>query len=159
MPHLRVSLVFLVYIETSQFSQPNHIFSGSRSSRSFTLETMSAVPCNLLKATIQDLQRLLGERKCTSVDLIEAYLVSEREHKSLRITRPRNKSSTWDGNTDADQQSTFLQAAIEKDNHQGLQLHAVIETGPRKQLLKIAQALDEQRQSGVWASSSVIRLT
>ena len=36
---------------------------------------MTTVLCNLLKATIKDLQRLLDEKKCDSVDLIEACLV------------------------------------------------------------------------------------
>jgi hypothetical protein len=39
---------------------------------------MSSVP-NLLKATIKDLQWALAEEKCSSVDLIEAYLVSDRQ--------------------------------------------------------------------------------
>jgi hypothetical protein len=39
---------------------------------------MSAVP-NLLKATIKDLQWAIAEKKCTSVDLVEAYLVSGRQ--------------------------------------------------------------------------------
>lgn len=44
---------------------------------------MSVVP-NLLKATIKDLQWALAEKECTSVDLIEAYLVSgrQRTHRS-----------------------------------------------------------------------------
>jgi hypothetical protein len=37
---------------------------------------MSVVP-NMLKATIKDLQWALAANKCTSVDLIEAYLVSD----------------------------------------------------------------------------------
>ncbi|KAG7532069.1 hypothetical protein FFLO_03877 [Filobasidium floriforme] len=39
-------------------------------------------------------------------------------------------------------------AAIEKDNYQGLKLRAVIETGPREQLVEIARGLDEQRKAG-----------
>jgi len=43
----------------------------------------------------------------------------------------------------------YKQAAIEKDNHKGLKLHAVIEICPKETLLKIAKDLDEKRASGV----------
>jgi hypothetical protein len=42
-----------------------------------------------------------------------------------------------------------FQAAIEKNNHKGLKLHAVIETAPQEQLLQIVQKLDDLRSSGV----------
>lgn len=39
------------------------------------IANMPAVPCDLLTATIKDLQRLLLENKTSSVDLVKAYLV------------------------------------------------------------------------------------
>lgn len=41
---------------------------------------------------------------------------------------------------------------IEKHNHEGLKLHAVIETAPRESVLAIAKRLDEERANGALRS-------
>jgi hypothetical protein len=102
---------------------------------------------DLLQATIKDLQQALNTGECTSVDLIEAYLVSRQivhDRYTIAVATTRSLRAPNDSFLSPD-----AQAAIENNNHTGLKLHAVIETAPKESLLQIAQELDDQRRAGV----------
>jgi amidase len=84
------------------------------------------IPLDLLNCTVQDLARGLQDGNITSVQLVEAYL--GMFHFMTKLT--------------------LCIARIEKDNHQGLKLNAIISVAPRHQGGRIPVQLQSYLNSG-----------
>lgn len=97
----------------------------------------AAVPSglDLLSASAEEVGAYLSNGSVTSVDLVEAYLA-----KCAPSYPPLQ--SCADGGV----------CSIERNNHDGLLLRAVIEPAPRESVLKIAQNLDDERANGTMRS-------
>jgi hypothetical protein len=95
---------------------------------------MTNTRINLLTATIKDLQETFAKGEVTSVQLVADYLVS---------------CCVCPGIVSGFELILASKERIKRDNLEGLELRAVMETAPEGKLLEIARGFDEMRAKGV----------